>query len=159
MRFMGSSLSLLANILGNLELQADAGLKEIAVHGVEAGVLEEAHQARVELLDNVVEVHFRGFLLIARVPYQRSYKPIGELGPRVLAENLELADADLFGNEEGSKQIGPFALDIVRVISAEPVVTGKLALDREGPAAPHLPLHEEVASGGRLIGLHLSCHA
>ena len=40
-------------------------LPEIGVQSVESGVLEERHHARVELLDDVVEVHFGGLLVDA----------------------------------------------------------------------------------------------
>ena len=52
--------------------------------------LVERHHARVELLDDVVEVHFGGFLVVVRGC------PMGELRLGILAEDLELDPRRLF---------------------------------------------------------------
>src|SRR5882724_2307756 len=99
------------NILGNLELQADTCLPKLGVYGAEAGIFIETHHARVELFDDIVEVHFRGLLAIARVPCQGSYEPVGELCLSILAEDLELAHTNLLRNQERCEQVRSFALD------------------------------------------------
>src|SRR6266567_2234957 len=108
--------------LGNdglhLDLEADSSLIEVRSHCVESSVPVERHHARVELLDNVVEVHFRGSLLVAW-----SFS-MGKFRLGKLAEDFELADADLFRKEVASKHIAALALGIRPVIAAQPVVIG-----------------------------------
>src|SRR5205823_4197567 len=51
----------------HLQLDPDANLLKIGLHGVEARVLVENHHARVELLDEVVEIHLRRLLVVILV--------------------------------------------------------------------------------------------
>src|SRR6266566_625967 len=83
----------------HLELEADSGLPEIGFQSVESCVLIEAHHAGIELLDDVVEIDFTGFLVVVR------RCAVSELRLGILAEDLELAYADRFRKEVASKDV------------------------------------------------------
>src|SRR6266540_550820 len=74
----------------HLDLEADSRLPEIGPLSVESCVLEERHHARVELLDDVVEVHFGGFLVVVWC------FPVSKLRLGILTEDLEVTHADRF---------------------------------------------------------------
>src|SRR5262249_17932796 len=117
---------------------------------MESCVLKERHHASVELLDDVVEVYF-GCLLVVAGAF-----PVSKLRLGVLAEDLELADADLFRKQKTSEAIRSPALGKGPVVPAQPVVIGELAFDRKGAAIEHFLLEEEIGGGGSGAVLHLS---
>src|SRR5260370_30185211 len=133
---------MLRNQASILDLEAASRLPEIGVVSVESGVLEERHHTRVELLDDVVEVYFSGFLVVAWG------FPMGKLRFGIFAQDLKLAlditNGDLFRKQVASKPIRPLALGIVRVVPAQPVVVGILAFDRKGATIGQFPFEEEI---------------
>ena len=72
----------------HLQLQADAELLVVDAHGIEVLVEIENHHARVEVLDDVVEVDLGRFLRVVDVD---RIEPIRVVGFRELAEQFELA--------------------------------------------------------------------
>src|SRR5262249_23497744 len=83
LRFIGELLSgiRLENGL-HLDLETDSRLPEIGFNGVVVRVFDEEHHARIELLQNVVKVEFRGLLVVVPV---RNRDPARELRFGVLA--------------------------------------------------------------------------
>src|SRR5262245_18954502 len=81
----------------HLDLEADSRLPEISSLSIESCVFEERHHARIELLDDVIEIHFCGFLVIAWAYSVR------KLRLSILPEDLELTHADRFRKEVASK--------------------------------------------------------
>src|SRR5689334_19448408 len=117
------------DLLGELDLQADACHPGIFFHGVKTCVPKEAHQPRVELFDEVVEVHLSRVLSVARM---RSSDTMGKLGNRVLAENLEFPNADGLWKYIAAQHVRTLALSVVSVIPTQPVVIGIFTLERDG---------------------------
>src|SRR5438552_3102212 len=89
---------MLRNHALHLDLEADSRLPEIGVVSVESGVLEERHHTRVELLDDVVEVYFSGFLVVAvlRIPeIDLDASGPNDFGTRGRGPSVEHASRDL----------------------------------------------------------------
>ena len=90
----------------HLDLQTNTRLPEVGFYGVEVGVFDERHDARIELLDDVIEIHFRGFLVVA---WRDS---VGELSLRILAQHFESSDAYLNRYQVASQSVRALTLGI-----------------------------------------------
>src|ERR1700685_1954292 len=124
------------NLLGELELQANNGIPVIRLYGIEGFHFAKSVKAAVKLLHDVAEIHFGRLLPITGVRDGRP-DPVGELSHGKLSDRLNLANADHHGKQKRRAPVSAFALAVVGVVSAEPVVTRILTLDREGPAIHH----------------------
>src|SRR5713101_715380 len=122
----------------NLDLQAESGLPEIGSHRVESCVSVETHHAQVELLDDVVEVHFSGLLLVVRG------LSMSKLRLGIFAEDLELTWADLLREQIAPQTVATLALGISCVVPAQPVVIGILAFHGNHAAIGQFLFHEEI---------------
>src|SRR5262249_51736165 len=134
----------------HLDLETDSRLPEIFFLSIESDVLVERHHARVELLDDVVEVHFCRLLVIAWP------NPVRELRLGILAEDLELTYADLVGEQVASKRIRSLALGEVRVVSTQSIVVRILTFDRNHTGVGQFPFEEEIDGCRSVAGLNLS---
>src|SRR6185295_16209498 len=97
----------------HLDLEADSELPEILLLSVESCVLVERHDARIELLDDVVKVHFGGFLVIAWGC------PMGKLRLGIFPKDLEFTRTHYFRKDITSQSIGSLTFGIRRVVSAQ----------------------------------------
>src|SRR6266542_2727039 len=113
----------------HLQLNADAELLRVGLHGVKALVEIKDHHARIELLDDVVEIQLRGFLVVIGVD---GIQPVGKVGFRELPENFPFARAHCGGEEIARQDVTARVGGVPRVVAAKLVVLRKLRFEREG---------------------------
>src|ERR1051326_1279338 len=128
----------------HLDLQADSKTPGISVHGREVRLLVERHYPRIEILDDVVEIKFGGFLIEWNI---RLRYASAEAGLGILAEKFEFARSDWLGKEITCECIGSFIRGVVWAVSAQSVVVGELAFKRHYSAIGKFPLDEKVGTG------------
>src|SRR5689334_15698334 len=138
----------------HLNLKSDARLIEVRLHGRERRVAEEEHQARVELLHDVVEVELGGLLVVVGIGNRQA---LAEVGLGELAEYLEGARRiGRLGEHVAAEDVAALAVAVLGVVAAQLVVAGELGLDRIARAIRQFLLEQEVRGrcGVAVLRLH-----
>src|SRR5436190_1846044 len=132
----------------HLDLQANSRLPEVGSHSREFGVLVKRHDAGVEILDHVVEIHFAGFLVVVGVCRCNS---AAEARLGVFAEEFEFPWPDFCREQIGAEYVPALVGRVVGVVSTKAIVISELAFDRDNASIGKLSLEKEVEAAG-LIG-------
>src|SRR5262249_19335660 len=132
----------------DLDLETDAHLLEVALHGVEARVFVEDHHARVELLEDVVEIELGGLLVVVEVDQRHA---VAKARRGEFPEDLKAAGAGERREEVTAEDVTAVVGAIARVVAAQLAVFGVFRFHRERPALRDLAFEQEVDVPGLLV--------
>src|SRR5215831_14160925 len=142
------SRNLVCRIL-HLKLDANSSRPEVSLTLIEAGLPHEGHDPGIELLDQVVDIPFRGFLVVA------GQRAVGEIGLGVLRQQLHLSGAGSRRQDIRRQPIGTLALGVFRIVTAQAVVVGVLAFQRNHAFSCQFSFQQKIdgGSGGAILYL------